>query len=302
MSDVRRGGRPSREALAIAALVLVTACWGSTFVVVKDAVARMPAMDFLFWRFAAATGCLLLMRPRRLRTLGAVGWRRGVLLGLALGAGYVFQTIGLERTPATVSGFITGLFVVFTPLCAGVLLHRRISPVAWAGVLLATIGLGLIALHGWRLTGGDLLTLGCAVAFALQIVGLGEWAPQHDAATLAVVQLGVTAVMCLAGAAPGGLAPPPDAGVWGAIALTAVAATAVAFFVQTWAQSILEPTRAAIVMTMEPVFAAVFGVAVAGDPFTLRTGAGAACVLAAMLVVELGPRHNAEAQVERLEI
>jgi drug/metabolite transporter (DMT)-like permease len=295
-------GKPSREAGGIAALVAITACWGSTFVVVKDAVGQMPALDFLFWRFGIATLCILAVRPRILHGLGAAGWRRGILLGAALGAGYVCQTIGLEHTPATVSGFITGLFVVFTPLCAGILLRQRVTAPALAGVALATVGLGLIALRGWQLSGGEALTLGCALAFALQIVGLGEWAPHHEAGALAVLQLGTTAILCLIGAAPRSLAPPPTAAVWGAIALTAVAATAIAFFVQTWAQSFLDPTRAAIVLTLEPVFAAVFGVLVGGDRFDVRTGLGAACVLAAMLLVELGPRHAADAQWERLEI
>lgn len=289
--------------LAITLLLVVTCTWGSTFVIVKDAIGRMPAMDFLFWRFAIATVVMAAARPRALAGLGRLGWRRGVLLGLALGAGYIFQTIGLETTPATVSAFVTGLFVVFTPLCAGVLLRRRISGLAWASVGLATLGLGLITLHGWAVGRGELLTLGCALAFALQLIGLGEWADQHDTAALAVIQLGTTALMCLIGTAPTTLAPPPDAGVWGAVLLTAIAATAVAFFIQTWAQSILDPTRAAIVLTTEPVFAAVFGVAVGGDAFSVRTALGALAVLGAMLLVELGSKPAPEtATLERLEV
>jgi drug/metabolite transporter (DMT)-like permease len=108
-------------------------------------------------------------------------------------------------------------------------------------------------------------------------------------------------VMSFVGAAPSTLAPPPDVAVWGAILLTSVAATALAFFIQTWAQSILDPTRAAIVLTTEPVFAAIFGVAVGGDRFTIRTAVGALCVLGAMLLIELGPRGAADATVEHLE-
>lgn len=287
--------------VATALLLVVTAIWGSTFVVVKDAIGRMPAMDFLVWRFGIATVVMAAIRPRALAGLGRTGLRRGVLLGLALGAGYIFQTVGLETTPATVSAFVTGLFIVFTPLCAGVLLRQRISGLAWAAVALATLGLGLITLHGWQVGRGELLTLGCALAFALQLIGLGEWADRHDTAALSIVQLAVTTVMALIGAAPSSLAPPPDAGVWGAVLLTAIAATALAFFIQTWAQTILDPTRAAIVLTTEPVFAAVFGVAFGGDPFSARTALGALCVLGAMFLVELGPRGSRDARVERLE-
>ncbi len=291
----QRGGRP-----ATAALVLITVVWGSTFVVVKDAIERMPVLDFLAWRFAIATVAMALVRPRAALALSADGRRRGFLLGLALGAGYVAQTFGLERTPATVSGFITGLFVVFTPLCSAVLLRRRVDTTAWVAVAVATGGLALLSLHGLSIGTGEAITLLCALSFALHIVGLGEWSTGRDAYGLAVVQLATVSVLAIVASAPDTLRPPPDAGVWGAILLTALAATALAFFVQTWAQSRLRPTRAAVVMTMEPVFAGVFGVAVGGDALGPRTVVGAVLVLAAMYLVELGPRRGADSAVERL--
>jgi drug/metabolite transporter (DMT)-like permease len=284
-----------------AALVAVTAVWGSTFVVVKDATDRMAVMDFLAWRFAIAAIVMLVIRPRSVTRLGRAQQVHGVLLGLALAAGYVAQTYGLRRTPATVSGFITGLFVVFTPLCAGLLLRRRIDVASWLGVGVATGGLALLSLHGLSVGRGEAITLLCAIAFALHIVGLGEWSTAPDAYGLAVVQLVTVAVVSAVAAAPDTLAPPPDSRVWGAILLTALAATAIGFFVQTWAQAHLAPTRAAVVMTMEPVFAGIFGVAVGGDDLTVRIVVGAVLVLAAMFLVELGPRRAAEAKVERLE-
>jgi drug/metabolite transporter (DMT)-like permease len=287
--------------IATLALVLVTAVWGSTFVVVKHAVERMPVMDFLAWRFAIAALVMLLARPRALRSLNAHGWRAGALLGLALGGGYVAQTFGLQHTPASVSGFITGLFVVFTPLCAAVLLHKRVDRVTWLAVAVATVGLGLISLQGFSIGSGEAITLLCALAFGLHIVGLGEWSSSYDAAALAIVQLMTVAVMSIVIAAPSSLAPPPDAGVWGAVLLTAIAATALAFFIQTWAQARLAPTRAAVVLTMEPVFAGIFGVAVGGDSLSARTVAGAVLVLVAMYLVELGPRHAKDATVQRFE-
>jgi drug/metabolite transporter (DMT)-like permease len=284
------------------ALVAVTAVWGSTFVVVKDAVEQMPVTDFLTWRFALAALAMLVIRPRAVATLGTAGRRAGLLLGLALGAGYLLQTLGLQTTGAAVSGFITGMFVVLTPLGAAVLLKAPPGRTAWLAVVLATVGLGFLALRGFSIGGGELLTLGCAAAFALHIVGLGRWAASYDVYGLAVVQLLTVAVMCAVVAVPGGLTVPPDAGVWGALALTAVAATAVAFVVQTWAQAHLPPTRAAVVMTMEPVFAGLFAVVAGGEHLGPRTLTGAALVLAAMVLTEVGPRHGAEGEVERLEV
>jgi drug/metabolite transporter (DMT)-like permease len=282
------------------ALVGVTAIWGSTFVVVKRAVEQIPVADFLAWRFALAALAMLLLRPRSVASLGTAGRRAGVLVGLALGAGYLLQTLGLQHTSAAVSGFITGMFVVLTPVVAFVLLRDRLSWIAGAAVLLATCGLALLSLHGWSVGYGELLTLGCALAFALHIVGLGRWAPSFDAYGLAVVQLLTTALLCLACAAPGGVAIPASWEVWGALALTALAATALAFVVQTWAQASLAPTRAAVIMTMEPVFAGVFAVLLAGEVLGVRTLAGAALVLAAMVLTEAGPRRRTT--TARLEV
>ncbi len=284
------------------ALVGVTAIWGSTFVVVQDAVEKMPVTDFLTWRFAMAALAMLVLRPRSVVALGRSGRRAGVLLGLALGTGYLLQTLGLQHTSAAVSGFITGMFVVLTPLGAAVLLGTRPGWTAWSAVALATFGLGLLSLHGLSVGSGELLTLGCAAAFSLHIVGLGQWAASYDAFGLAVVQLLTTAALCAVVAVPGGLAVPPDAGVWGALALTALAATALAFVVQTWAQAHLPPTRAAVVMTMEPVFAGLFAVAVNDDTLGPKTLLGAAFVLGAMVLTEVGPRRGAEGAQQRLEV
>ena len=283
-------------------LLGITAVWGSTFVVVKDAVGKMPVTDFLTWRFALAALAMLVLRPRAVAGLGRSGRRAGVLLGLALGAGYLLQTIGLQTTGAAVSGFITGMFVVLTPLGAALLLKQSPTRSAWIAVGLATVGLAFLSLHGLSVGGGELLTLGCAAAFALHIVGLGRWASSYDVYGLAVVQLLTVAAMCAVVAVPGGLAVPPDAGVWGALALTALIATAVAFVVQTWAQAHMAPTRAAVIMTMEPVFAGVFAVAAADEHLSPRAVVGAVLVLVAMVLTEVGPRHGAEGDVERLEV
>jgi drug/metabolite transporter (DMT)-like permease len=281
----------NHHTLATLSLVAITAVWGGTFVVVQDAVERMPVLPFLFWRFLLAFAVLALLRPRAVLGLSAEKRWHGLLLGLMLGAGYVLQTFGLLHTSATVSGFITGMFVVFTPLIGWVVLAEPVGRAVWVGVALATLGLALISLNGLSLGFGELLTLGCAAMFAGQIVGLARWSTASDAYGLTVLQLGVVALMCLvASPLEGGMALPPDAGVWAAVVFLAVAATALAFLGQTWALTHMTAPRAAIVLTLEPVFAGIFGVTVGGDQLTARIVAGGACIVAAMYVVELGPR------------
>lgn len=287
--------------LATAGLLATTAVWGSTFLVVKDAIASVPVLDFLGLRFAVACLAMLAVRPKALVALGRSGWRHGVLLGLVLAAGYAAQTFGLQTASASVSGFITGLFVVFTPLIGAVLLRRRVPSAVWVAVVLATVGLGLISLHGLSIGRGELLTIVGAFFFALHIVGLGEWSHRHDAYALAVVQIGTVAAVSLLLAVVGGggrgghsghvLTLPSDPAGWAAIAVTALLGTAAGFFLQTWSQARMPATRAAVVLTMEPVFAGVTGV-LAGETLAVRGWIGAAMVLAAMYAVELGPRRR----------
>ncbi|MCU0301528.1 MAG: DMT family transporter, partial [Candidatus Nanopelagicales bacterium] len=217
----------SHHTLATLALVAATAVWGATFVVVQDAVEQMPVLPFLWWRFALATAVLALLRPRAVLELSPEKRRHGVLLGLLLGGGYVLQTFGLLHTSATVSGFITGMFVVFTPLIGWLVLGEPVAPPVWIAVGLATLGLALISLRGLAMGFGELLTLGCAALFAGQIVGLARWSTAGDAYGLTVLQLGVVAVLALlASPLQGGMAVPPNAGVWAAVAFLALAATA----------------------------------------------------------------------------
>jgi drug/metabolite transporter (DMT)-like permease len=230
---------------ATIALIGVTAVWGSTFVVMKAAISRQPESDFLATRFTIATLCMILVRPKVLRRFNRKNLFHGSLLGLALGLGYISQTYGLRMTSAAVSGFITGMFVVFTPLIGAVILRRRVDKWTWLAVFLATIGLALLSLHGFTLGRGEMLTLLCAFAFALHIIGLGEWSPLHDSYVIAIVQLGVVSSLCWIVALTHGYKAPPDYGVWGAVILTAIFATAIAFLIQTWAQSLMAPTRAA---------------------------------------------------------
>ena len=211
----------------------------------------------------------------------------GLCLGIILGLGYIAQTYGLLYASAAVSGFITGMFVVLTPVMAWILLRHKTDRNTWLLVALATIGVAVLSLNGWSVGIGELLTLGCAILFAIHIVGLGEWSPQYDPYTFAFLQIATVAVISIIAAMPGGITLPPSIQVWQTIGITAVFATALAFIVQTWAQSLVSPTRAAIVMTMEPVFAGIFAVVIGGNQLTWRTLLGGACIVAAMLIINL---------------
>lgn len=277
----------SSRQLALTALVGVTAVWGWTFLIVKDAIQVMPVMDFLAVRFTLAAVVMFALRPTCLNHVSRRGWWRGIILGILLGMAYITQTQGLLSTSPAISGFITGMAVVFTPLVAWLLLRQKIGWRTWLAVGLACLGLGLLSLHGWAFGTGELLTLACAVFVAFHIIGLGQWSAKHETYGLAFIQVATVAIISLAAAAPGGITMPPDAEVWWTVGITAILATAVAFFVQTWAQSLVSPTHAAVVLTMEPVFAGVFSIALGGEQVTLRLILGALCVLAAMLIAQL---------------
>jgi drug/metabolite transporter (DMT)-like permease len=230
---------------------------------------------------------MIALRPTCLRNVTRRELLRGIGLGTILGLGYITQTYGLRYTSVATSGFITGMFVVLTPVMSWMLLRRKTSRNTWMVIALATVGLALLSLNGWSVGIGELLTLGCAIFFAIHIVGLGEWSSQYEPYAFSLLQIGAVAAISLIAAIPEGIAVPPDPEVWGIVGITGVLATAVAFFVQTWAQSLVSATRAAVVMTMEPVFAGLFAVVIGGNRLTLRTIVGAACILAAMFVINL---------------
>lgn len=269
------------------ALVAVTAVWGVTFVQVKDAVERYPLFAFLALRFAIGTATLLPPAAGRLRALDARGVRFGLLAGLVLAAGYALQTAGLERTTASSAGFVTGLFVVLTPLLATLVFGVRLGPAAWAGVALAVAGLALLSgLDTGRLA-GDLLVLGAALAFAVHILLLERTSAGYDAVAFAWLQMvAAAASLALVALALGQVEAPCGWTVWAALLVTGVFASALGFLVQTWAQQRTTATRAALALTMEPVWAGVFGYTIAGDRFGAAGWAGAALIMAGILLAE----------------
>lgn len=280
-----------------AALVAVTAIWGWTFVVVKDAIAIFPVATFLAYRFALAAAVLL---PTLVRTpLRALV--PAAPIGAFLAGGYLFQTLGLQHTRASDAGIVTGLFVVFTPLLDRALFRVRVARAALVGVALAVPGLLLLVGDVPAAVGlGDLVVMAGSLCFAMHIVLLSRVSARTDTRALAAGQVCVAAIAfaVLAASPAGGGFPIPPPDVLVAIAITGVLATSVAFFVQTWAQRRLAATPTAVILATEPAWATLFGILLAADPFPPARALGAALLLAAPVTATVLPLVNARRRQE----
>ena len=269
------------------ALIAVTAVWGVTFVQVKDAVALYPLFAFLAVRFSIAAATLALPAAPRIRTLGRAGLVAGLVLGTLLAAAYALQTAGLERTTVSSTGFITGLYVVLTPLFALVLFHQRISAAVWVGVAVASVGLALLSGVEVGSSSGDLLVLASTAAQALQIVMVERHASRFDPIALTLVAM-VTALAgfaAIAGAL-GDLSLPRGTTVWAALVVTGVFASALAYLIQVWAQRRISATRIALIFALETMWAGFFGYLLAGDRLGLMGWSGCALILAGIVLAE----------------
>jgi drug/metabolite transporter (DMT)-like permease len=286
--------RPGRRLLADLALVGVVFIWGSTFVVVKRALEDCSTLLFLALRFtlAAVVLGLVFRRAANLQRFPKGAARAGLLVGGALFLGYVLQTMGLRLTTPARSGLITGFAVVLVPLLGAVLFRTRPAWNGWAGVACATAGLWVLMAPsgGWAVSRGDLLTLLCAVAFAMHVLLVGRYAARVGAAVLATAQVAVAAALSLGSWF---WAEQPyirwTAPLIGAVLIGGVLATALGFTVQTWAQQFTSPTRTALILTLEPVFAWLTSYLVMGETLGARGAAGAVLILAGILVSELKP-------------
>ncbi|MCU1459432.1 MAG: DMT(drug/metabolite transporter) superfamily permease [Actinomycetia bacterium] len=309
MATARR--RDVRAHLPVAAVLVATLCYGSTFVIVQDALHRVTPMGFILLRFGIGA---LVLAPVAL----FVGWRaapipgpvtadrsgRGfvvavLVMSVVLFAGYGFQNAGLQHTSSSNSAFITGLFVVFTPLVETVWYRRAPSPRVLCAVVLVAIGLFLLTGSQVSMGRGDALTLACAACFAIWTVQTAVHAPRFHPIAITAAQLGMLAVLSIPWVVVQGIGR-VDGGVWAAAALTGVGCSALAFSLQTWAQRRIDPSRTAILLTLEPVTAGVVGWFV-GERLGVRGYVGAAVILAGVVVVELGTRGAREWRSSRVE-
>jgi drug/metabolite transporter (DMT)-like permease len=273
--------------MALLALILVTAIWGVTFVQVKDAVDIYPLFAFLAIRFMIASAVLAPFAAGRMRGFDRRGFVAGTSLGGLLALGYGLQTAGLSRTTVSSTGFITGLCVVLTPVIAYLLFRDRIPPAAWIGVAIATVGLAMLTGIDAGSPVGDALVLGGAAAYAFQIVLLERFAPDYDPIAFTLVEMVAACVgFTVIALARGELTLPHGWTVWGALLVTGVFASAFAFLIQTWAQKRTSATRTALAFSAEPVFAAFFGYALAGDRLGALGWGGCAVILVGIVISE----------------
>ena len=276
------------------ALLAVAASWGMAFVVMKDPIEKQSVNSFLFTRFAVAVIAMLALQPQVFKKFNREILVKGFIAGLFLGSGYIFQTLGLKIAGAAITGFVTGLYVVATPLIAWIVLRHRINLYTWGCVALATVGLGLLSLHGWSVGYGEFLVLISAIAFGAHIVTLGHWSNGLDSYAMTIIQLATCALLTGAISFSQGYSAPVNSSGWLVVFYTAVMCTAIAFVVQTWSQAHMSPTKVAVILTMEVVFAAIFAVIFGGETLTLQALLGGVLVVIAMFAIVIKGEESVE--------
>ena len=286
--------------LAVIALLGVGFVWGAAFVLMKDAIEQQPYMDFLATRFSIAAIAMIILRPRVALAMKQGDLKFGALIGVVLAFGYITQTIGLELTTAATSGFLTGLYVVFTPLIAWVFTRRKFATRVIVGVVLAMIGLAVFsgAATDVEFQVGQIWLVVCAVLYAIHILLLGKYGMGRSSYRMAMIQIGFAAVVCWGFALIDGYQPPPNFEVWFAILFTALLSTVIAFWVQTWAQTLIDPARVALLITSEVLFTAILAVGLGQEPITVAMVVGGSILLGAMLIVEWPTKSEPEVPLE----
>ena len=267
------------------AMISIAAVWGSSFVVMKDSLERQNVFSFLSSRFILAALLMFLYKPGVFRGLTNKFISRGIIAGILLGSGYIFQTYGLTKTTVSNTGFITGLYLVFTPLISLIILKRHVLKIQWLAVIVATIGLFFISYNGVTIGLGEILVLISAFIYGAHFVALGEWSDGKNTYALTFIQVVTVAALTSIFAFKDGFQVAPDSTVWLAILYTAFFATFIGFLIQTKAQSVMSATVASVLLATETPFAVFFGLYFHSDPLTLRIITGGSLVMVAMALV-----------------
>jgi drug/metabolite transporter (DMT)-like permease len=259
---------------------------------VQDAIGQLEPITFLAFRFLPAALVVALVFAGPLRRLPPAGWRAGFVMGIFLTVGYIAQTVGLQHTTASNAGFITGLFVVLTPLFGSIAMGLEVERAAWAAALLSALGLALLSGGGGHFhLNGDGIVFLCACAFAIHILVTARAVARFDIGALVAVQLGVCGFFCLAySALAGQLEQPRGSTVWSALIVTSLVASALGFLVQSYAQRYASPSRTALILAAEPAFAGLFGYLLQDDHLSAIAWCGAVLIMAAILLVDVVPR------------
>ncbi|MDY5588795.1 MAG: DMT family transporter [Arcanobacterium sp.] len=279
-----------KRLLPVLALLGATGMWGSTFAIQKDLLTRISPFDFLGVRFAMAGVVAAVIFWPRLRRAGWGAWKYGLILGALYTAGQELQTLGLQFTSASVTGFLTGMYVVLTPVVAYLVFRTRQNPKLWFAVGLATVGMAVMSLNGFALGIGEVTVLVSAVIYAIHVVLIERFVKHADPIVLTAVQMIVVGFFSMLIALPGGVELPHGDFLvrdWAVIAYMAIFSGIGSLLLQTWAQSHMSATRAAIVMTSEPVWSALFAVVLIHELITPRVVLGGTLIVGAMLVSQL---------------
>lgn len=282
--------------LATIALLIATALWGSSFAITQVVVTRMDLVSGMLFRSLIAVMILLLLKPKAIFELNPIDRKHSIFIGFFLGSGYLLQSWGLQYTTATASGFIAGMFVVFTPLVGALLFRERIRGLTWAAILVAVFGLAVMTLRGVGLGFGESITLVTALMWSLQITFLSRWGRPEIAWAMTIMQMAVVAAMSFVLSLILGTLQFPPSQLWDELVYLGAGAGALALLLQTWGQAQVSAVRAAIIFTLEPVWGAVFSVIIVADVITPPIAIGGGLIIFAMLISEYGA-YRARAQV-----
>ncbi|EOC99608.1 DMT family transporter [Caldisalinibacter kiritimatiensis] len=272
------------------ALLLVTVVWGTTFVITKNALKDIPTYNFLSLRFILAFLFSAIFFYKNMKNTNTKTLLYGTLIGSVLFAGYAFQTLGLNYTTASKSGFITGFSVVIVPIVSALLLKRMPKGSSIIGVLFAIVGLGLMTLNtDLTFNIGDFYTLLCAFAFAFHIILVGKYTTQVDSIALAVIQIGVVGVLSLifSFTTSKPFIIPTTTDIWIGIFITGILATSGAYIIQNTMQKFTSPTHTALIYTAEPVFSAIFAFILLGEVMSTKGIIGSILIVMGMILAEI---------------